>query len=322
MAELRVPDVSEFQQAVNWPQLVAYLRSTYGGAAAIIRLCYGDLHVDGWADRNIEGARAAGADWLAWYLYLVGGRAPAPQAATLGRILLAHGGLRPGECVVIDDEEGAGDQSGRVDEALAEFDAQLKTPNPAGEDWWYSGLDFALTHDLAAARGRRIIAAYQASEPAAIAHDLWQFTDRASLPGIAGPVDCSVFHGSITDLIQLTGGADMATIDDVLTTVRAINDQTGQMFNMLLGWNPWGPDQEPQRGPAPTPAIVAVQSSLAALQAAVGKLAQPTVDVDALAAALAPHLQPVDWARLEADLAQLPDQVRSAFAKALGASSG
>jgi GH25 family lysozyme M1 (1,4-beta-N-acetylmuramidase) len=232
---LRIPDVSEFQSLIDWRALIAYLRATYGGAAAIVRLCYGDLHVDLYADRNIDGARGAGADVLAWYLYLVAGRAPELQAATLARVLLAHGGLRSNEFVVVDDEESTGgDESGRVNAALAELDRQLKTADPGGQDWWYSGLNFALVHNLPAARGHRFVAAYQGTEPTAIAHDLWQSTDAASFPGIGGPVDSSLYHGSIEDLRRLVGAPGGDTLDLNNFVDRGVYDG---VLRILYSWS-------------------------------------------------------------------------------------
>lgn len=206
MTDILVPDGSQYQGVIDHAALVAYLRRTYGGAAGIFRLDYGDLAVDARADANIDAARAAAYDVLGWYCYLVAGRPAEPQADTFCRLLQAHGGLRPGEFIVVDDEESTGgDESGRVNAFLARCDANLKTPDPAGEDWWYSGLNFAIAHNLPAARGHRWIAAYGAGEPTAVGHDLWQETDAASLPGINGPVDASIFHGSIDDLRRLIG---------------------------------------------------------------------------------------------------------------------
>jgi Glycosyl hydrolases family 25 len=211
---LQIPDVSEAQGSIAHSTVVNYLRRTYGGAVVISRLCYGDVHVDDRADRNIDGFREWSTDPLGWYLYLIAGRDPAAQADTFARVLNAHGGLRAGEFVVVDDEESTGgDESGRVDAALGELDRRLKTPNPTGEDWWYSGLAYAKLHDLEAARGHRWIAAYQAGEPTAIPHDLWQRTDAATMPGITGPVDCSVFNGTIAEFTALIGASAAANTE-------------------------------------------------------------------------------------------------------------
>lgn len=204
MPDLVIPDDSQFQGTINWPTLADHLRRTYGGAAAITRVNYGAVAVDTFADRNIDGARAAGFDVLGWYCYLRAGDDPVAAANVFGRVLQAHGGLRPNEFVDCDDEEGSGDQAGRVNAFLDRVDAILR--EKPEQDAWYSGLNFAVVHNLAAARGHRWIAAYGAPEPSA-PHDLWQFTDAMAFPGISGPCDASVFHGSIDDLRRLIGAS-------------------------------------------------------------------------------------------------------------------
>lgn len=203
MPDLLIPDWSEYQQ-VDHVKASAWLRQRNGGgAAAIFRVCYGDGRVDAQIDFNLDHADAYDAVGL--YAYLPAGADPRSTAQVMARVIRAHGGLRRTWFVIVDDEEGDGDQSPRVDACLAELDVQLRTPNPAGQDWWYSGLNFAITHDLPAARGHRIIAAYQATEPTAVPHDMWQRTNAQVIDGVSGPCDCSVFHGSIADLLRLIG---------------------------------------------------------------------------------------------------------------------
>jgi hypothetical protein len=226
--DLVIPDVSEWQGRIDHRALVAGLRAVYGGAAIIVRINFGTVKVDLLADLNIDGLRAAGADVLGWYCYLLAKDDPIAAAVIFCRVLQAHGGLRAGEFVVCDDEEGTGDQSGRVDAFLAACDSILRVPDPSGQDWWYSDLNFAAIHNLAAARGRRWIAAYGQGEPT-VPHDLWQFTDAQQFAGISGPCDASVFHGSISDLRSLIGGLDMATLDEMLARVQAIQAEVGYM---------------------------------------------------------------------------------------------
>jgi GH25 family lysozyme M1 (1,4-beta-N-acetylmuramidase) len=199
---LTLPDISEFQGVVDWPN--------FGSQVAIVRLCYGDLHVDKQADTNIDGARSKCVA-CGWYCYLVAGRDPVVQANMFCRILQAHGGLKPNEFVVVDDEESTGaNEAQRITAFLDRCDAALN--EKAAQDWWYSGLNFSIAHNLAAARGHRWIAAYNASEPTT-AHDLWQFTSSGSMAGVAGHVDLSIYHGTIEDFMSLIGGAT----NDVLT---------------------------------------------------------------------------------------------------------
>lgn len=314
MPDILIPDVSEFQRFIDWPHL--------GTDVAIVRLCYGDLHVDTYADANIVGARARCAA-RGWYGYLIGGRDPSAQADVFCRVLLSHGGLQEGEFVVVDDEEGSGDQSGRVNAFLAHCDAVLRTARPGQQDWWYSGLNFALTHNLPASRGHRWVAAYQAGEPGAVSHDLWQFTDAARVAGIGGPVDCSVFHGSVGDFLALIGGTAM-TLDP--------NDPIVQQIQADLAWtkrvvgSAWQFLLRGYDDPAPGQTVPEHDSILLGTLAAINNLSLPPVpviDVVALALALAPHLPPgIDEAKLALDLeAVLPGAdavaVEIALAKAL-----
>ena len=177
----------------------------------IARINYGLVKVDNYADANVDGLRGAGADALGWYTYLIAGQDPAQQADILVRVIRAHGGLRQNEFVVCDVEEGSGDQSSRVNAYLDEVDSGLQMPSPEGQEWWYSGLNFAINHNLAAARGHRWIAAYGQSEPA-FAHDLWQFTNAYQFSGIAGPSDASVYHGSGQDFLALIGVPSQAPV--------------------------------------------------------------------------------------------------------------
>lgn len=203
MSDIRIPDIAEFQGLVDHPALVAGLRQAYGAAIVIARVNYGNTAIDQQADRNIDGLRAAGTDAIGWYCYLISSQDPVAQADTFCRVLQAHGGLRRNELVVCDDEEGSGDQSSRVDAFLARVDAVLQADT--AQDAWYSGLNFAQVHNLPAANGHRWIAAYQDAEPTSVAHDLWQFTDAMSFPGIANPCDASVFHGTLSDFLALIG---------------------------------------------------------------------------------------------------------------------
>lgn len=195
MSDLLIPDVSEFQGVINWPN--------FGAQAVIVRVNYGNVKVDGEADRNIDGARSK-CEVRGWYTYLTAGEDPVAQADVLVRVINAHGGLKPNEFVVCDDEEGSGDQSSRVTAFLNEVDAQFKASDAI--DVWYSGLNFSVAHNLDAAKGHRWIAAYGQSEPTA-PHDLWQFTDAGSVAGVSGNVDMSVFHGTIDQLAALIGGS-------------------------------------------------------------------------------------------------------------------
>lgn len=183
-------DISEFQ-----PNIADDIYVKNFSQAVIIRAAYGTSHVDrAWygGDRRAQ-LHQHGIRFLGIYQYIRASQDARAQADMLGNLL---GSLRPGEKVIADFEEGTGNQHSRWD-AWANRIAQLGEP-----PWIYSGLWFAANHGLQPVDW---VAAYQRTEPS-VPHTLWQFTDAYSIPGIAGGVDCSVYHGTIDQLAALAYG--------------------------------------------------------------------------------------------------------------------
>ena len=285
MGDLVIPDISEYQGAVNHQALVTDLRSRYGAAIVITRVNYGNTKVDAWADANIDGLRAARPDALGMYTYLIGSDQPAADAGVLGRVLAAHGGLRPNEFIVCDVEEGSGDQSSRVDAFLSAADAALRAN--ASKNVWYSGLNFALTHNLVAAHGHRWVAAYGSAEPP-LTHDLWQFSDATHFAGVNEPCDASVFHGSLDNFLALIGARSMgiasaASDGDLVVFHHLIQDalfgvidpsgqqafldavKAGTPMNTI--WDGWAALPQSQSYVAAKQQLVSVEGTVAHLQA-------------------------------------------------------
>lgn len=180
-------DISQFQ-----PQIAdaVYLQWS---KAVIIRAMYGqDM-----TDRSWFGGQRrslllqGGAQFLGIYQYLRADQDAAAQAKALAQLL---GTLNKGEYVIADIEEGAGSQQARWQTWAGVIHAELGF---APGD--YSGLNFAAAHGLTPVDW---VAAYGTTEPA-VQHLFWQFTDAMTIPGVPGLCDCSVFHGSITDLAAL-----------------------------------------------------------------------------------------------------------------------
>lgn len=275
MADLIIPDVSEFQGDIDW--------ANFGSDAAIVRINYGNTKVDGKADRNIEGARSR-CRVRGWYTYLTQGEDPVAQAYVLVRVLQVHGGLKANEFIVCDDEEGSGDQSGRSTAFLNEVDSKLNAPDSV--DWWYSGLNFSIAHNMNASKGHRWIAAYGVPEPIA-SHSLWQYTSSGSIAGVVGAVDLSIWHGDIDSLIRFLGGttggfmalSDQQQIDMYQNTVRVLTLLADGHQSMI------GPDGTLVDIPSTWPEWLRDQTNH--LVAKVDTLATPSVDVNALAAQLA-----------------------------------
>lgn len=180
---LIIADVSQYQGTPDWDAFFA------ANQAVILRAHYGSAEDAQW-QRNAKAASAK-AKWWAAYQYLPQTLDPTIAAQ---RFKASLAGFRP-FATILDLEEGNGDQSGRQHAWLAEM-----ASDPA-DDWTYSGLYFARDHGVTV----DWIAAYGNREPT-VAHRLWQYTDAASFPGIAGHVDASTFNGTIDDLIAMTHG--------------------------------------------------------------------------------------------------------------------
>jgi hypothetical protein len=179
-------DFSEFQPDIADAAYLAWSK------AAIFRAMYGTRVDRAWyGGQRRDLLHQGGVRFLGIYAYLVADQDPVAQAEALISLV---GRLRPGEKIIADIEEGTGDLSvtWRIWFSIIR-DALGDAP------WIYSGLNFAAAHGLAPVDW---VAAYGQPEPA-VPHHLWQFTDAMTIPGIPGPCDCSVFHGTIDDLAAL-----------------------------------------------------------------------------------------------------------------------
>lgn len=199
MIPLHLPDVSEYQPAVNWRAVAAR-----NGGAAIIRAMYGAGHVDdAWAGgARRRNARESGIHVLGIYQYVTEGEDVVAQAQAFVQLV---GTLEPGEFAVIDLEEGTGDQLARAHAWLEHVDGHLTYPGYRGA-WLYSGAAFFDEHGLMPiARSPRHtwVAAYSA-EPPAVPYTLWQHTDAEQWPGI-GSCDCSIYKGDLDGLAATVG---------------------------------------------------------------------------------------------------------------------
>jgi lysozyme len=176
-------DVSEFQENID---ARTYISS--GHSCLLVR-----AH-NGWrADHKWPARRAYLRRYpftcLGFYQYLVSSRDAAQQAR---EFIDCVGALRENEFVVLDLEEGAGNQIARAEAWFAVVDG-----------WWghratlYSGLSFCRDHLGGWERWKRPrwLAAYQSAEPRD-QHELWQYTDSARFNGLDGAVDGNIYRGT------------------------------------------------------------------------------------------------------------------------------
>lgn len=206
-----IPDLNEFRWIVDGNALASWRSPSDGSAIryVIVRATYSTYHIDNKFAVNLKICRSMG--WgVGFYGYLAGGDDPTVAGRFLGQTIKNSGGLKPGDSVFCDDEEGSGAQSPRIAAFLTAVHAVLND-NPADEGE-YSGAAFWLAHI-----GSRVhangavthawIAAYGQSRPN-LGEDLWQFTDNESLPGLSGTCDASIFNGSYDQFLALLGAGN------------------------------------------------------------------------------------------------------------------
>lgn len=208
---LKLPDVSEFQapssgNAPNW----AGIKSQNGGAA-IIRVGYGDAHLDGMLVSNRAKIKSLKFGFCGLYQYLVASQDAASQARAF--INWIGPDLNEGEIPILDLEEGSGNQSARANQWFGIIDAEYHlTALPLGQrSWLYSDQSFAVSAGLSpifnSAR-RTWVAAYQASAAGLLPHTLWQSTNgevganRTDWSG-CGFCDTSIYGGTLASLSAL-----------------------------------------------------------------------------------------------------------------------
>jgi GH25 family lysozyme M1 (1,4-beta-N-acetylmuramidase) len=180
-------DVSEFQPDLADAAYLAWSK------AVIIRAAYGAQHDDGawYGGARRDALHAGGVKFLGIYIYVAAAQDPAAQAEALIHLV---GPLRKGEKIILDIEEGTGDLR-----TTRDIMSRIIVGALGDTPWTYSGLYFATAHNLAPVEW---LADYTATEPAEPHTPLWQFTDSYQVPGV-GTCDCSVFHGTISQLAAL-----------------------------------------------------------------------------------------------------------------------
>jgi GH25 family lysozyme M1 (1,4-beta-N-acetylmuramidase) len=241
MADLLLADISEFQESVDAD---AYIR---GGHGVIICRVHNGYRGDYKAlAGRIAYLRSKPFVALGWYQYLVPDRDARQQAHEFMGVI---GSLRANEFPVLDLEKGAGEQTQRAEQWFtvvdpwAGFDASL-----------YSGLGFLVTQLGGVGRwGRRPlwIADYVDYRPTArnepSAATWWQYTDRATFPGIPGAVDGSIWHGTAHEFLERVRPGGASTIPTppegtVALAVATMKDGRFEVFVEDKGgqiWHAW-----------------------------------------------------------------------------------
>lgn len=196
MAEIKVADISRWQGTINWDLFRQHI------SAVVIKATGADggLYTDGMFKRNQSEARRVGLP--IWYYHFKGEAGSARQQAEY--FLSAIGELKPGEGLVLDDENEA-----QVNvQFAAEFADRIKE---------LTGINIVLYSNQARFRGNlqplidRNIAAHSAKygtnsgvpegAPASaggMTVVMWQYTSRAVVPGVTvNTVDMNIFYGDV-----------------------------------------------------------------------------------------------------------------------------
>ena len=190
MTDTLLADASEFQADIDAD---AYIR---GGHGVLVCRTHNGNRADRKMPERATYLRGKPFVALGWYQYLVPDVDPATQAR---QFIATVGNLRQNEFPVLDLEKGRGNQTPRAEawfkvvDQWAGFQASL-----------YSGSAFFRYQlNTTAHWGQRPlwIASYPNDyqvhpqlEPGGA--DWWQYSDRSHFPGISGPCDASIFHGT------------------------------------------------------------------------------------------------------------------------------
>ncbi|HEY2455602.1 MAG TPA: GH25 family lysozyme [Scandinavium sp.] len=197
-----IADTNEFHPLINAEQYKSSREpdGTYH-PVIIARATYSDTHVDNAYVSTINLARAAGLH-IGHYGYLTAGGNPVSEGTFFARTILDHGGLKLGDSVWCDDEEGSGIQTPRAMNFLGAAHSVLH--DALIDEGVYSGAAFWVAHLGSLPSGlHRWVASYGSADPKLAGEDLWQFADNRDVPGVQGPCDASIYKGTLDDWLKM-----------------------------------------------------------------------------------------------------------------------
>lgn len=247
MTELLIPDVSDYQGTINWPQVLAS-----GRAGGICKATESTSYVAKTFAANWAALGRLGAVRGAYAFARPGRATPEAQA---DHFLATVGGWAPTDLLVLDLEDG----TGNLDAFALAFLTRVEQRTGI-VPWFYSYAPFIRAHiaDRRLARFPLWLAAYTSKAPAApppwSAWQLWQHTDKAKIPGIGGACDESVGADAALPPVPATSPAQPATAPTVRTQTvpipvhdfeEAAVKQTmmviGKLDDQGRGWSDWNP---------------------------------------------------------------------------------
>lgn len=189
------PDVSSYQHHVDWHAVAGA-----GHAFAWCKATEGVSYVDPTFSANWAGIAAAGLVRGVYHFARPDKNDPAAEAAHFLSV------CQPGRTdLVALDIEVAGSHGAANEAAWAQTWLDTVAAHTGAHEELYTYA--AMYHAVADVRPgvSRWIAAYGGGRPAPATHSFWQFTDKATVPGIAGACDLSSFDGDLVALHHLVG---------------------------------------------------------------------------------------------------------------------
>jgi lysozyme len=191
-------DVSRFQGKIDWRKYAAWSRQGDGIARACIKATEGTGYVDPLFEANRRGALAAGIEMIIYYGYArPQWNAPKAEADWLAKVV---GRLRDSDDLMLDYEE-------KVREATADWSYKwlAKQESNYGKIpiiYSYDAYIRQRLQDKRLAKYRLVLAKWSfhptdrpPCPPPWSKYEFLQYSDKAIIPGIAGPVDADIYLG-------------------------------------------------------------------------------------------------------------------------------
>lgn len=233
-------DISRWQGIIDWP------RVRQNVDFAIIKIGGSDqgFYPDGQAVRNVLEARSQNLP-IGFYVYLGGVSSPADEIAHIKNLVNNIGGLRPGECFVLDWEENHKDEVGYV-YAIAKglIDAGFPAPmiymnlSYVKRNNWKSLVDLGCALWVAAWGDNDAVP--EANEVPGSGEwpfwAIWQYSSTGAVPGIAGRVDMNQFNGTV-EQFKKYGGRNNLSMPVTVKTSQVIAAGSNGEYVVVAGDN-------------------------------------------------------------------------------------
>ncbi len=242
-------DVSVYQGIIAWP-----LVKSDGKQFAFARVSDGLGFIDSEFVRNWKGMRGAGIVRGA-YQYFRAGEDPAAQADLVAAMLSRAGGVSPDDLPIVMDVETADGQSAAIvrDHMATWLRAVAlatgKTPLV------YTNVDTSAIVGTGFASYGLWVANWGVRCPRMpggwTSWVFWQFSDRGSVPGIAGATDLDEFDGVLSDLMAfVTPPTDAGAVAEDATDGETASLAVADAPSAIASWPPFREDAAASAGSA------------------------------------------------------------------------